>query len=49
MVAQKCEKTLLAEIFCIFECPLPQNVSNQISLNPLDSSRPYGKLLENHI
>ena len=31
MVAQKREKKLLAEIFCIFECLLTQNRSNQDS------------------
>ena len=44
MVAQKHTRKLLAEIFCIFECLLPQNPSNQSSV---DTSSPYRRLLEN--
>ena len=47
MVAQKQKKKSLAEIFCIFECLLTRNPTNQKALNSLDSSRPCGRLLEN--
>ena len=47
MAAQKRKKKkLLAEIFCIFECLLAQNPTNQIH-NSLDSSRPCERLWEN--
>ena len=39
------KKKLLAEIFCIFECLLTQNPTNQGS--QVYSSRSYGRLLEN--
>ena len=44
MPAQKHKKNM-AEIFCIFECLLPQNPQLK-ALNSLHSSRPYGRLLE---
>ena len=40
-------KTLLAEIFCTSECLLTQTQLIKIH-NSLDSSRPSGRLLENH-
>ena len=47
MAAQKRKKKkLLAEIFCIFECLLTQNPTNQIH-NSLDSSRPFERPSEN--
>ena len=45
MASQKHTKKMLAEIFCIFECLLTQNPI--LALNFLDSSRSYGRLLEN--
>ena len=46
MAAQKHQTKFLAEILRIFECLLPQNLSNQSS-TLLDSSRPNGRLSQN--
>ena len=46
MAAQKRKKKLLAEVFLIFEHLLTQSQLIKIH-NVLDSSRPYGRLLEN--
>ena len=46
MTAQKHTEKLLTEIFGIFEYLITQNLTNQDS-QLFDSSRPYGRLLEN--
>ena len=46
MVAQKHKKNCWQKCFCIFEGLPTQNPTNQIP-QPLDSSRPYARLIEN--
>ena len=46
MAAQYCKENL-TKIFCVFECLLTYNSTLLKINNYLDSSRTYGKLLEN--
>ena len=48
MVAQKCQKKMLAEIFLHFWMSTSEPKTQLIKTeNSFDSSRPYGRLLEN--